>query len=102
MTRQPELLVLVCNADPEHCRWRPPNDLPMSLVEAHFDLEERHDPNDIRLDMVAWCHHCNGEMKLFRSVELGQGAQRHHYQCPACRRTRSCVQVPPAEEDPVG
>lgn len=95
MTRQPDLLVLVCNAAPERCRWRPPNDLDMRLVQAHFDLEDGHDPEDIRLEMVGWCHHCDTEMALFRSQDLGEGAQRHHFQCPTCRRTRSVVQTAP-------
>lgn len=92
MTGEPDLLVLVCNAAPERCRWRPPNDLQMALVEAHFDLEDGHDPADIRMEMVAWCHHCDAQMNLSHSQDLGQGTQRHHYQCAKCRRTGSVVQ----------
>lgn len=91
---QPDLLVLRCNAAPDRCRWRPPLDLTMDLVAAHFDLEEAHDPTDIKLELVAWCWRCDVEMDLFRSQDLGQGAERHHYQCPLCRRTRSIVQHP--------
>lgn len=88
MTRQPDLLVLVCNADPARCRWRPPGDLQMALVEAHFDIEDGHDPNNIKLELVAWCHHCDAEMTLFRTQALGPGRARYYYLCPTCRRTR--------------
>ena len=99
--RQPDLLVLVCAI--ETCRWRPPNDLVMDLVQAHFDLEDDHDPNNIRLDLVAWCYHCNTEMVLFRSQDLGQGTYRHYYLCRACRRTRNAVQeTEPPDQDPAG
>lgn len=87
---EPDLLVLVC-AIPT-CRWRPPGDLQQALLAAHFDLEEGHDPNDIRLELVAWCHRCQGEMELFRSQDLGQGRQRHWYNCPTCKRARSVIQ----------
>lgn len=96
-TRQPELLVLRCNAAPDRCRWRPPGDLTMELVAAHFDMEEGHDPNNIRLELVGWCHHCDVEMDVFRRQDLGQGAQRHYYQCQLCRRTRWVDQYPQRE-----
>jgi len=100
MTKQSDLLVLVCNAVPDRCRWRPPGDLQMDLVAAHFDMEEGHDPANIRLELVAWCSHCDGEMKLFRTTDLEPGWQRHYFQCPTCRRTRWSNQGPPSKATP--
>ena len=96
MTRrhEPDLLVLRCNAAPDRCRWRPPGDLDMRLVQAHFDMEDGHDPEHIRLELVAWCRRCDVEMNLFRSLDLGQGTVRRWYLCGICRRTRSVVQGP--------
>jgi hypothetical protein len=84
-----DVLVLVC----KHCRWRPPGGLVMSLVEAHFDLEDGHDPTDIRMDMVAWCHRCGVEMPLDRSEGLRDGRVRYHHSCPRCRRSAVVVQA---------
>jgi len=87
-----DLLVLVC-AIPT-CRWRPPADMEVSLLEAHFDLEEGHDPANIHLELVAWCRRCNVEMNLDRSEHLHDGRVRHHYSCRACHRRGSCIQTP--------
>lgn len=84
----PDVLVLVC----QHCRWRPPNDLQMALVEAHFDMEPGHDPTDIKLDMVAWCHRCNLEMPLDRTEHLHDGRTRYHHSCPRCHRRDTVTQ----------
>jgi len=82
------VLVLVCGI----CRWRPPGDLEMSLVESHFDLEPDHDPGQIQLEMVAWCHRCDLELALTRNEPLASGAARHHYDCPRCHRSYSVIQ----------
>ncbi len=86
-----DLLVLVC-AIPT-CRWRPPADLEMNLVEAHFDLEDGHDPADVRLELVAWCRRCDLEMRLDRSEVVPAGI-RHHYSCGACHRRGTALQEP--------
>lgn len=96
-TRQPELLVLRCNAAPDRCRWRPPGDLTMELVAAHFDMEEGHDPEDLKMEMVAWCWRCDVEMYLFRTQDLGQGSERLHYHCELCRQARWVDQHHPQE-----
>jgi hypothetical protein len=86
-------LVLVC----KHCRWRPPDDLQMNLVEAHFDIEDGHNPTDIRLEMVAWCRRCDTEMDLNTTVVVvASGNTRRTYSCPSCRRTYVAVQKPGA------
>ena len=82
-----ETLVLVCKI----CRWRPPGDLDLDLVRAHFDLEPDHDPTDLQLEMVAWCHRCDAEMAFTRSEPV-EGGQRHHYDCHRCPRSASVVQ----------
>lgn len=81
-------LVLVCKL----CRWRPPNDLEMNLVQAHFDLEPDHNPEDIQLELVAWCHRCDLEMPLDRTETLRSGRLRHHHSCPRCRRSEVITQ----------
>lgn len=87
-----DLLVLVC-AIPT-CRWRAPNDMEITLLEAHFDLEEGHDPDNIRLEMVAWCRRCNVEMNHDRTEQLAGGRVRHHYSCGSCHRRDSVIQQP--------
>lgn len=91
------LLVLVCAV--KTCRWRPPGDLQISLLEAHFDLEEGHDPEQLRLEMVAWCHRCDVEMNFDRTEQLRGGRQRHHYSCAVCHRRDSVAQDPKEEPD---
>lgn len=81
-------LVLVCRI----CRWRPPDDLEMEIVRAHFDLEPDHDPEDIKLELVMICDRCGLEMLLERAEPLRDGGERHHFGCPSCRRTKSVVQ----------
>jgi len=78
-------MTLVCKI----CRWHPPGDLIMSLVEAHFDIEPDHDPEDIQMELVAWCRRCQLEMPLDRSETARSGAMRYHHSCQRCHR--SCV-----------
>lgn len=85
----PEGLVLVC----AKCRWRPPGDLEMNLVEAHFDIEPDHDPGDIQLELVAWCERCGMEMALDHTEQTRSGVLRHHYSCTACKRSRVITQA---------
>lgn len=83
-------LVLACRI----CRWRPPGDLEMSLVEAHFDMTDGHDPEDIQLDLVVICDRCDIEMPLERSVPRPRGGTKYYHGCPKCRRTKVVVQNP--------
>ncbi len=82
----PAGLVLCCQI----CRWRPPGDIEMNLVEAHFDLEPDHDPANIRLELVAVC--CDLEMRLDRTERRRSGSLRHHYTCGKCRRSKTINQ----------
>ncbi len=77
------------------CRWRPPNDLDMALVQAHFDLEPDHDPNDIRMELVAVCDRCDLEMFFSATLPAPGGRQRHEFECPACHRTTRITQEAP-------
>ena len=81
-------LVLCCGI----CRWRPPNDMEMNLVEAHFDMEPDHDPDDIRLELVAIC--CDLEMAFDRTETRQSGGTRHHYSCGKCRKSKVVDQNP--------
>lgn len=82
----PDGLTLVCKI----CRWLPPADLQMNLVQAHFDVEPDHQPEDIQLELVAMCRD-NVEMTLDRTVVM-PGGRRHHYTCPRCHRSRTVIQ----------
>jgi len=82
-------MVLVCKL----CRWRPPNDLQVTFVEAHFDLEPDHDPTDIRLELVAWCDWCEAEMSHDRTETMASGKVRHHYSCNRCHRSKTVTQA---------
>lgn len=82
-----DVLVLICKI----CRWRPPGDLVMELVRAHFDIEPDHDPLDLQLEMVAWCDRRELEMAHNRSETIA-GGQRHHYDCPRCHRSAAVFQ----------
>lgn len=81
-------MVLVCKI----CRWRPPNDLVMSLVESHFDLEPDHDPENLVMELVAMCDRDQTEMTLDRSEELRSGKNRYYYSCPTCKRSATVDQ----------
>lgn len=81
-------LVLVCKI----CRWRPPNDLEMNLVQAHFDIEPDHDPEDLWMELVALCPRCDLEMPIDRSEARHDGTTVHHYTCNGCRRSWTVTQ----------
>jgi transposase-like protein len=81
-------LVLVCQL----CRWRPPNDLTMTLVATHFDVD--HDSTDIRLELTAWCERCDQEMTLDRTEGTKAGGWKHHYSCGQCHRSHVVSQKP--------
>lgn len=83
-------LELVC----QHCRWRPPRDLQMELVAAHFDMEDGHDPGQIKMELVAWCNRCDIEMVNERSYNTPKGWQRILWRCNGCRRTHYTNRVP--------
>lgn len=91
----PDGLVLVCT----HCRWRPPGDLEMSLVEAHFDMEDGHDVEDIRLELVMICDRCDVEMPLERVVPRPTGGTKNYHGCPQCHRTKTVVQGDPVPKE---
>jgi hypothetical protein len=82
----PTGLSLVCAI----CRWQPPGDLEMNLVESHFDMEPDHDPGNIKLELVALC--CGLEMALDRS-EIRTPGWWHHYTCGKCHRSRVVKQI---------
>lgn len=84
-------LVLVCR----HCRWRPPGDLEMALVEAHFDMEPDHDPSDIKLELVAICDRCDLEMPLDRIEPRRTGGTKNYFTCTKCRRSKVVLQHEP-------
>ncbi len=84
----PTGLSLVCHV----CRWQPPDDLEMSFVQAHFDVEPDHDPGNIKLELVALC--CGLEMAMARTEPLRSGGQRPHYSCGKCHRSRTVNQDP--------
>lgn len=83
-----EVLRLVCRI----CRWRPPDDMEMSIVVAHFDLEPDHDATDIKLELVAVCDRCDLEMPMDRIEPLRDGGSRHRFTCTRCHRSKAVVQ----------
>ncbi len=82
-------LVLACQI----CRWRPPNDLEMNLVAAHFDMEPDHDPEDIKLELVMICDRCDLEMPLERTAPRSDGRTSCYHTCGRCHRTKVIVQA---------
>jgi hypothetical protein len=84
----PAGLALCCQI----CRWRPPGDLTMDFFQVHFDLEPDHDPENIKLELVAVCDRDGLEMTLGRSETTGTGRIKRHYQCPGCHRSRAVWQ----------
>lgn len=85
-------LSLVCRI----CRWVPPEEISVGLLQVHFDLEPDHDPEKIDLELVALCERDGLEMGLDRTVPA-PGGVRHHYSCPRCHRSRVVFQGPPAD-----
>jgi hypothetical protein len=91
LPREVHGLVLVC----KHCRWRPRIADDMTAVERHFaDEPAPHDPDDLQLEMVAWCFRCEREMPLESSLALRDGRTRHTFGCILCHRTKTVVQGP--------
>lgn len=81
-------LILVCKI----CRWRPPEDLEVNLLQAHFDMEPDHDPENITVELVAICDRCDVEMPVERSIPRPSGGTKVYHGCPKCHRTKVVIQ----------
>lgn len=73
----PDGMALACQT----CGWRPPVDLVMGVVAAHFETE--HDTTDVRLDLIVLCPHCDLSMPF---VYSRNGVD--HFSCDECLRSR--------------
>lgn len=62
------------------CKWLPPDDLEMSLVEAHYGMEHPA-AEKITLDLVPVCA-CGEAMGLTHTRPTG-GGFKDYFQCPA-------------------
>lgn len=77
-------LMLVCH----HCGDRWPDDAVMEAVRLHMQVE--HDTDEVEVDMILACA-CNARMALTRKEPLRNGRERHHYDCPACKRSTTLM-----------
>lgn len=66
------------------CKWLPPGDLQMALVEAHYGMEHP-DAEKITLDMLPVCV-CGKPMESTVTRPTG-GGFKDYFSCPACGST---------------
>lgn len=66
------------------CKWLPPDDLQMALVEAHYGMEHP-GAEKITLDMLPVCV-CGKPMESTRTRPTG-GGFKDYFSCPACGST---------------
>lgn len=78
-----------------HCRWLPPEDMEMALVEAHYGMEHPGAPK-ITLDLVPVCA-CGDSMDHTETKPTG-GGFKDHFKCPGCGAT-GFVKRDPNRED---
>jgi hypothetical protein len=67
-----------------HCRWLPPEDMEMALVQAHYGLEHP-DAGKITLDLKPACP-CGDPMEHTETRPTG-GGFKDYFTCPACGST---------------
>lgn len=66
-----------------HCDYRPPRDVTVGVLGAHFEVE--HNTHDLRTELIVVCPRCDGEMPLEREIVPGR---KYLHGCARCRRTR--------------
>lgn len=67
----------------QFCDYRPPRDITVGVLGAHFDTE--HDGAHPQMELIVLCPRCDGEMPLERELTPGR---KYLHTCSRCRRTR--------------
>lgn len=70
----------------------------MGVVAAHVETEhpEAYDPENLELDMRAYCPRDNTDLSEPGVRDLGGGRERLSYECPTCHRSYELTRDPPS------
>ena len=77
-TDVPDGMVLACRT----CGWRPAEDLPVGMIQAHMQTE--HDTDEVVLDLLVICPRCDKAMTFSHSER-----RKDIFACDPCHRIRS-------------
>jgi len=73
----PDGMVLACRA----CGWRPAEDLPIGMIQAHMQTE--HGTDEVVLDLAVICPRCDTAMNL-----EAERRDKDFFRCDSCHRVR--------------